>query len=121
MNAKNCSPARLTLQITGLTAENRSRTPLISKVCQTGKQYSAVYPVICIVCQTGKQFSALTSVIAKVFQTGKRLSAVIPIICRKLLTCLEKYIKTGMNAKNCSPARLTLQITGLTAENRLFA
>jgi hypothetical protein len=26
-----------------------------------------------------------------------------------------------MNAKNCSPARLTLQITGLTAEHRLFA
>jgi hypothetical protein len=54
-------------------------------------------------CQAGKQFSARTPVICIVCQTGKQFSAVTPIIAKVF------------------PARLTLQITGLTAQNRLFA
>jgi hypothetical protein len=38
---------------------------MISKVCQTGKQFSAVTPVICKVYQAGKQFSAVSPVICK--------------------------------------------------------
>jgi acetyl-CoA carboxylase carboxyltransferase component len=48
--------------------------------------------VICKVCQAGKQFSAVTPVICKVCQANKRFSAVIPVIC---IVC---QAKTAENA-----------------------
>jgi hypothetical protein len=62
VTAENRLPARLTLQITGLTAENRLSSFLHSFrfyiLIQAGKQFSAVTPVICKACQVGNQSSA---------------------------------------------------------------
>jgi len=71
------------------------------KSCQEGKQLFVARPVICKVCQAGKQFSVITPVICKVYQAGKQFS----------VSCKKPRL----------PACQTLQITGITAEIRLFA